>query len=113
MNKFFLVCLMFIGISVHGSATSDFTIVDGKIPNITLQTSQKIEVLTKQILSDNIGIKKSKQAPQKLPQCWIVPISCSCERFTTQYCNEGLRGTLEEWADRICCEGCGDGCISV
>lgn len=107
---------MLIVFSLHLKA-DNFRIVEEEAPVSDLQVAQvgfdNFLIIHETILTEKTFQNKSDIQSEKLPQCWIVPVSCSCQRFITQYCDEGLHGTIEEWGDRICCEGCGDGCISI
>jgi hypothetical protein len=45
---------------------------------------------------------------QELPAaCWIVFIHVTCGgTYQTQYCTDGLHGTVQEWVDRINAAAC-------
>lgn len=120
MKKLLPVILLVFGLGIQSFASTSL----GNFNKTISDTETLIEALNNlQIVILDKGETDSNPFDEKdfplnsdgkqLLDCWIVDIHCSCDTYTTQYCNEGLHGTLMEWADRICCQGCGDGCLSA
>ena len=105
MKKLFLVLFLFAGLSVQSFASigmEKMSVVDDE--------NESLEILVSTDLVVAIDGEKSALNEEELFECWIVTIHCSCQTYVTQYCDEGLHGTIEEWSDSICCQGCGQGC---
>ena len=47
------------------------------------------------------------QVENEVFTCILVTVVCPCNTYTTQWCDQGLHGTLSEWGDRVC-SGCNE-----
>ena len=104
-----LLAFLFLSFQNFASSGVDILSFDESISQITSEatTSVIIDVIEdaeKQLENMNSG-------SEELPQCWIMPISCSCGTFETQWCDDGYHPPLIEWYNYICCAGCGDDCL--
>lgn len=120
MKRFLPVFLLFFGLSIQSFASTSFgnsnrIISDTETLGVLLSNNLEAEFNK----NEEKTIVLDEQNPaldsdvEKLRQCWIIPIICSCNTYTTQYCDDGFHGTPSEWANQICCQGCGDGCLSL
>lgn len=86
-NLFFSLALLFVGAL---SATASHS------------TQSNLDVVNEE-MSSNMEI-----AP--MAACWEIQITVSCGgTYNTQYCNEGLHGTLAEWVMQVDSWACPEG----
>ena len=101
MKKFLPVILLIFGLGIQSFAStslgnfnkiiSETETLEEALNNLQIVILDKSE--TDSSLVDEKDFPLNSDGKQLL-DCWIVDIQCSCDTYTTQYCNEGLHGNL-------------------
>lgn len=97
MKKLFLVLFLFAGLSVQSFASigmEKMSIINNENESWEILVSTDLVVA---IAEENFDLNNSE-----LFECWIYNVHCMCGFFVTQYCNEGLHGTTQQWEAWIC-----------
>ncbi len=97
MKKLFLVLFLFAGLSVQSFAATAVEKMD-----VVNDDKESIEILVSTDLVAAIDGEDTASDEEELFECWIHNVHCMCGFFVTQYCNEGLHGTTQQWEAWIC-----------
>ncbi|MDX1939290.1 MAG: hypothetical protein SFU99_01995 [Saprospiraceae bacterium] len=99
MKKLFLVLFLFAGLSLQSFASIGMEKMS--------VTDDVNEYLQRAFFNDSEIMINENEAKNTINtsevfECWIHNVHCDCGFYVTQYCNEGLHGTIQQWEEWIC-----------
>jgi hypothetical protein len=96
-NVLFSFAFMLIGslAFAHTNNTEIMAIGDGSIGQVMVADDALV-------VAEDVAVTTPEVAVDAPAGCWIVYVTVTCGgTYKTQYCNEGLHGTLSDWANRV------------
>lgn len=106
----FLVLFLFLGLGVQSYAATAIEEVDIARDGEELENTNLAIDLFLPLENDEPDSMIPAQDRDELFACWIVTLECCCANVETQYCDDGLHGTMMEWYDEICGQKCPGEC---